>query len=677
MLKVNRSPLSRYGVAVLASLLALLFRLLLEPILRGEAPLLVFILPVMVSAWYGGFLPGLVATGLSLLMGDYFFLPPSFSFGITQLSDGVRSGVFLVEGVLISVLSESLRHSRQRAEATAISLQQSEERSRLIVEGVQDYAIFMLDPNGRIASWNAGAERIKGYRAGEILGRHVSILYPAAALYSAASPILYPVADVDGSKSERELQTAVAEGRFINEDWQQRKDGSLFWASVVTTALRDKAGNLRGFSRITRDITERKQAEEALRRSAQRLAALHEIDRAILANELGGESIGAALLEMRRLVPCERAIATLFNFETNTAQILRTTAEPGEVSDEGVPLIFFLPTQILQQDSVQKAEYLSRTQTCPVSLIHSLTEQGACIRVPLVSDEMLLGELTLFLAVATAWNEEYQAIVTEVADQLAIAIRQMQLRTQIQQKAEELEQRVIERTAKLQMVNQELESFAYSISHDLRAPLRAIQGFAQAFLEDYGDRLDELGREYGQRILAAAARLDTLIQDLLAYSRVSRTDLRLQSINLTSLVEDVLAQLEPDFQERQAQVVVEKPLLSVLGHRSTLVQIISNLVENALKFVPPQTAPQVKIWTELRGEQVRLWVSDNGIGIAPQHQERIFKIFERLHGAEIYPGTGIGLAIVHKGVERMGGQTGLESEVGEGSRFWMELRRGT
>jgi len=669
MLKVSRLPLICYGVAVLASFLALLFRLMLEPVLQGEAPLLVFILPVMVSAWYGGFKPGLLSTVVSALVGSYFFIPPLFHFGANETSDIIRCSIFLSEGILISALSGSLRRSRQRSETTALSLKRSEEQSRLIVEGVQDYAIFMLDLDGRVVSWNNGAEQITGYAVGEILGRHLTILYP--------SSIAQPLGELDSPKSQQELQVAVAKGRFVSEDWQQRKDGSLFWASVVTTALRDETQDLRGFSRITRDMTERKRAEEALVRSARRLEALYEIDRAILETGFAGEPIGTALTYLSQLVPCERAIATLFNFETNTAHILQETSNEGKSKPETVPLAFFLPQRVLQQDLQQKVSYLTTSPICPVSLVQSLSAQGRCVRVPLVSDEMLLGELTLFLAAATIWNNEYQDVVTEVANQLAIALRQAQLRSQIQQKTDELEQRVIERTLKLQAANQELESFAYSISHDLRAPLRAIQGFAQAFLEDYGDRLDNLGQEYAHRIVTAAARLDTLIQDLLNYSRVGRTDLQLQSINLTSLVEDVLAQIETDLQQQRGEVIVEKPLLSVLGHRSTLVQIISNLVSNAAKFVEPEVTPKIRIWTELRDDHVRLWVADNGIGIAPQHQSRIFKIFERLHGAEVYPGTGIGLAIVHKGAERMGGQAGVESQLGKGSQFWIELRRGT
>jgi signal transduction histidine kinase len=233
---------------------------------------------------------------------------------------------------------------------------------------------------------------------------------------------------------------------------------------------------------------------------------------------------------------------------------------------------------------------------------------------------------------------------------------------------------VQERTRELEAANQELDAFSYSISHDLRAPLRAMQGFTEALLEDYGERLDSTGQDYAQRIVAASHRMDALIQDLLAYSRLSRTEVRLDPVNVETAVDEVCGQLATELKDRGATITVDRPLARVMAHRTVFGQVLANLLTNAVKFVAPDTPPRVRIWTELRGDWVRLGVDDNGIGIVPEHRERIFRAFERLHGVEQYPGTGIGLAIVQKGIARLGGQVGVESAPGQGSRFWVELK---
>ena len=238
-----------------------------------------------------------------------------------------------------------------------------------------------------------------------------------------------------------------------------------------------------------------------------------------------------------------------------------------------------------------------------------------------------------------------------------------------------LEELVEERTRKLEEVNTELESFAYSVSHDLRAPLRAMQGFSQALLEDYAPKLDAEGKEYALRIDASAQRMETLIQDLLGYSRLSRSEIKLKPVNLDSAVEGILTQLDVEIREKDAHISVEKPLPEVLSHSTTLEQVMGNLITNAIRFVPSEVKPNINISAEERDEVVRLWVEDNGIGIAPEHHERIFRIFERLHGIESYPGTGVGLAIVKKGAEKLGGKVGIESAPGKGSRFWIELTK--
>ncbi len=237
-----------------------------------------------------------------------------------------------------------------------------------------------------------------------------------------------------------------------------------------------------------------------------------------------------------------------------------------------------------------------------------------------------------------------------------------------------LEDFIAQRTDQLEAANKELEAFAYSVSHDLRAPLRAMEGFANALLEDYAEHLDAIGKDYARRVVSAAQHMDTLIQDLLAYSRLSRSALKPGTVSLDGVLGEVMHQFNNDIQKTGAQIRVERPLPEVLGDHATLVQVLSNLLSNAIKFVQPGVKPGVKIWAEEKNGRVRLWVEDTGIGIAPEYYDRIFRIFERLQGVETYPGTGVGLAIVKKGLERMGGQAGVESAPGRGSKFWVELR---
>jgi DNA-binding response OmpR family regulator len=225
----------------------------------------------------------------------------------------------------------------------------------------------------------------------------------------------------------------------------------------------------------------------------------------------------------------------------------------------------------------------------------------------------------------------------------------------------------------LERKNTDLEAFSYSVSHDLRAPLRAIHGFSQALLDENGDQLDEVGKDYMQRVIKAATRMDQLIRDLLDYSRISRTAIDVAPLDLDDIARDALDQLAADLTSSGATVEVGRPLGRVLGHRAMLVQVVANLVSNSLKFVPKDRAPTIRLRAEHQSGLVRLWVEDNGIGIDSKHLERVFGVFERLHQTDVYPGTGIGLAIVRRGVERMGGHVGVQSALGEGSRFWAEL----
>jgi hypothetical protein len=229
------------------------------------------------------------------------------------------------------------------------------------------------------------------------------------------------------------------------------------------------------------------------------------------------------------------------------------------------------------------------------------------------------------------------------------------------------------RVADLTEINGELEAFNYSISHDLRAPLRSMQGFARALVEDEGTRLSVEGREFAQRMISSASYMDTLLQDLLEYSRLSRTELNLVPVSVESVLNEVLSHSQKEIAERDAKVEITGPLGTVVAHQTTLNQVLTNLVNNAIKFVGPSRKPVVLVWAKDQPDSVRVFVDDNGIGIDPAYHQKVFGLFERLHNGSTYPGTGVGLAIVRKGVTRMGGSVGVESLPDAGCRFWIEL----
>ena len=237
-----------------------------------------------------------------------------------------------------------------------------------------------------------------------------------------------------------------------------------------------------------------------------------------------------------------------------------------------------------------------------------------------------------------------------------------------------LEAQVTERTISLGESNAQLDAFAYTVSHDLRAPLRAMEGFARILLDDFGSGLGKEGERFAGRIVGAAKRMKVLIDDLLAFSRVQRSEVTLQAVDPARSVDRALAELRASVDDPASiKLEVAKPLPLVLADRVIFGQAIGNLIANAAKFQQQGEPMHIVVRAERRADRVRIWVEDDGIGIAPEHQQRIFNVFERLHGQETYPGTGVGLAIVKTGIERMGGTFGVVSALQQGSRFWIEL----
>lgn len=360
------------------------------------------------------------------------------------------------------------------------ALRQSEERFRMLVENVTDYAVYMLDPQGRVASWNVGAQRIKGYCAEEIIGRDFSVFYTCE--------------DIAAGKPAAHLRTAEQTGRVEEEGRRVRKGGSRFWASAVITAVRDETNRLRGFAKVTRDITERRRAEETLR--------------------------------------------------------------------------------------------------------HHATQ--------------------------------------------------------------------------LEVANRELETFSYSVSHDLRTPLRSLDGFSAALIDDYGDKLDEQAKDYLNRIRAASQRMGALIDDLLELSRISRQELVRTPVDLSGLVRAINRELQSLQPSRNVELLVEDGLTAE-GDERLLRAALQQLLENAWKFTGRQRSARIEFGRiESDGDQV-YFVRDNGVGFDMNYADKLFGAFQRLHGTNDFPGLGIGLATVQRIVRRHGGRIWADSAPGKGATFFFTV----
>ncbi len=511
-------------------------------------------------------------------------------------------------GQVVALLAASVTERRQAQPA----LWQVEERFRLLVESAKGYAIYMLDAEGRIATWSAEAERIKGYRAEEIIGKPFHTFFTPE--------------DIQGGVPEQVLRTAREEGEARYEGWRVRKDGSRFCVEGVITAIRDESGALNGYSNVAHDVTDRKWTEEALRQSETRFRTLSE---------------GLPQLVWTSL-PDGRC-------DYLGPQWVRYTGIPEEEQ-----LGFGWLAQVDPDDRERAAAAWKRAVETHTTLDVEFRIRGAD------------GAHRWFKTRAMPLRDSEGRVVkwfgtnTDVDDQ--------------KRTSGLLEAKVQERTAQLKASLSSVEELLYTIAHDLRAPNRHMQSFAQLLLLEHADRLDDTARDYLGRIGAAAARNDELIRDLLEYGRLSHEAVALAPVDLRQTVQAVLRAVAGEIQRRHAHVQFGQEWPRVLGNERLLEQVLTNFVSNALIYVPPDREPEIVISGESEGGKAVLRVQDNGIGIPAEQIGRVFEPFIRLPNATHAPGTGMGLAIVKKAAERLNGAVGADSTLGKGSCFWLELQ---
>ncbi len=416
--------------------------------------------------------------------------------------------------------------------------------------------------------------------------------------------------------------------------------------------------------------------EDTSRRYAERLAILHEIDRGLIENRTPETIAEAALRPLRDLLGVPRAIVNLFDFETGQVQWLVAIGRHRMRSGPGViyPLSLMGDIEALRRGEPQVIDTLSLPPSPHRdALLASKVEMY--MAVPMIAGGELIGALS-FGGEAREFPQEQVAVAQEAAAQLAIAVAQARLHERVQRQAEELERRVRERTSELEqrtvqleLANKELESFSYTVSHDLRTPLRAVDGFARIFEEDYGDKVDGEGRRLLGVIRDSSQRMGTLIDDLLAFSMLGRQALHPVELDMGALAGEAWAELV----DASPATFLLAPLARARGDRALLRQVWSNLLSNALKYSAKRPAPVITVTSERREDELVYCVADNGAGFDPRYYAKLFGVFQRLHAASEFAGTGVGLATVQRIVARHGGRVWAESEVGAGAKFYFSL----
>jgi PAS domain S-box-containing protein len=512
------------------------------------------------------------------------------------------------------------------------ALRSSEELHRTVSQTVAD-GIITIDAASTILSINPAVEQIFGYTSEEILGKPLTMLMPERLRKSHRAGI------------QRYFETGQSKMPCKGVELPGlRKDGAEI-PLEISFGISSKAGK-DVFAGVIRDITDRKRAEEKLRESEERFRTF-----------MNG---------IPNLAWIANPDGWIFWYNDRWYQYTGTT--PEEMEGWGWQKVHdpeCLP-EVLERWQASMASGEPFEMVFPLRGADGSSRQFLTRVVPLRDSE---GKIKRWFGTNTDVTAQKQ---TEKALRETEA-RLVHANTELERHARDLENIVAERTARLRETVGDLEAFSYSVAHDMRAPLRAMQGFAGMLQEDESEHLSATGLDYLRRIAASAHRLDLLIRDVLTYSQISRADLKLEPVDVERLLHDILESY-PNLESARAEIRLEGSIPPVVANTAALTQVISNLLGNAVKFVKPGVRPRVRIHAEQKGEYVRVWFDDNGIGIPRELHDKIFEIFQRLNPPSEYEGTGIGLAIVHKALERMQGRVGVESEPGDGSRFWIELK---
>ncbi|HEX8037677.1 MAG TPA: PAS domain S-box protein [Chryseosolibacter sp.] len=555
-----------------------------------------------------------------------------------ELTGAVNMLVDVSQQVQFQVLEKRTSELSRTVEA----LKRSEELYHLMVAEVQDYAIILLSKDGIIQNWNKGAQKIKGYSEAEAVGKSFRIFYPPE--------------DQASGLPDKLIGLARENGKANHEGWRVRKDGTRFWGSISITALHDSQGNVVGFSKVTRDLTERREAELRIQQYNDDLRSKNELLRQ------SEERYHRMISEVEDYVIILLDVdGYIQNWNKGAQKIKGYTAD--EILGKHFS-IFYSPDD--------------RRRGIPEKVLHEAASNGKALHEGwrLRKD----GSAFWGSVVMTALHNDDDTLIGFTKVTRDLTDKKM---TEETLKATSL--KLEEKNKELERMNEELSSFAYISSHDLQEPLRKIQTFSDRILELEYNNLSDKGKDYFERMQRGAQRMQKLIHDILAYSRTTTSDKRLEETDLNEILKQSKNELEIQISEKNA-VIESQPLPTLKVIPFQIQQLFNNLLSNALKFSKADVPPHIVVSSEtvnadaVQGiyspsatRYLHISIADNGIGFEPVYEKKIFEVFQRLHGRAEYGGTGIGLAICKKIVENHHGVLRAESIPNQGATFHIYL----
>jgi len=589
-----------------------------------------------------------------------------------ELDDISTSVNTLADKLLQSLANEKkLGHELKQA---ALAAKQSEQHQLLFssIVNLSDDAIISKDLNGNITSWNSGAQKLFGYNSGEVTGKHISILIPATL-----------------QNEETEIMNKIKSGQNIDHYETDRitKHGNIVHVSLTISPVKDTSGRIIGAAKICRDITRQKKAEADLQKTSRLYAFLSAINKSILhiadeqqllrnacniATQIGGfESVRIGLLDEAGRLNMINNIESAPGPE-NLQRYSGTDFSSHLLRDTPTGRVLTTGHYAISNDA-QNDPDLSPWRT-------EMANNGiqSCASFPLKKFGKVVGVCSFLCTQVHFFDEKEIALLQESADDISFALEVIE-KDKLRKKAEaeikllndNLELKIAERTAQLQFANKELESFSYSVAHDLRSPLRGISGYASILHEDYNTVLDDEGKRLLAEVKNSAKKMGQLIDELLTFSKIGRKELRKIPVDMNQVVSGVINDITAVY-PHSAKITVAD-LLPVLADEGLIKHVVVNLMANAIKYSSKKPAPVIQVSSAIKDGQVVYSIADNGVGFDMQYANKLFGVFQRLHTDAEFEGTGVGLAIAQRIVLKHGGHIWAQAVEGQGATFYFSL----